>query len=59
MTFAKPRAATSEDIKNVIEGFAHAAEYLEKSGWDGVELHGGTYIRNALCSFHRGLLRAA
>lgn len=40
MTFAKPRAATDEDIKNVIEGFAHAAEYLEKAGYDGIELHG-------------------
>ncbi|KAF2640654.1 NADH:flavin oxidoreductase/NADH oxidase-like protein [Massarina eburnea CBS 473.64] len=40
MTFAKPRAATDEDIKNVIEGFAHSAEYLEKAGYDGVELHG-------------------
>lgn len=40
MTFEKPRAATDEDIKNVIEGFAHAAEYLEKAGYDGVELHG-------------------
>ncbi|KAJ4369581.1 hypothetical protein N0V83_005343 [Neocucurbitaria cava] len=40
MTFAKPRAATDEDIQNVIEGFAHSAEYLEKSGYDGIELHG-------------------
>ncbi|KAF2855111.1 NADH:flavin oxidoreductase/NADH oxidase-like protein [Plenodomus tracheiphilus IPT5] len=40
MTFAKPRAATEEDIKNVIEGFAHAAEYLEKAGYDGIQLHG-------------------
>ncbi|KAF2133830.1 FMN-linked oxidoreductase [Dothidotthia symphoricarpi CBS 119687] len=40
MTFAKPRAATEEDIKNIIEGFAHAAEYLEKAGYDGIELHG-------------------
>ncbi|KAI8943604.1 hypothetical protein NX059_001596 [Plenodomus lindquistii] len=40
MTFAKPRAATEEDIKNIIEGFAHAAEYLEKAGYDGLELHG-------------------
>ena len=40
MTFAKPRAATEEDIKNVIEGFAHAAEYLQEAGWDGIELHG-------------------
>jgi 2,4-dienoyl-CoA reductase-like NADH-dependent reductase (Old Yellow Enzyme family) len=40
MTFAKPRAATDEDIKNVIEGFAHSAEYLEKAGYDGIQLHG-------------------
>ncbi|KAH7554752.1 hypothetical protein J3E72DRAFT_441928 [Bipolaris maydis] len=40
MTFAKPRAATEEDIKNVIDGFAHAAEYLEKAGYDGIQLHG-------------------
>ncbi|KAI6934172.1 FMN-linked oxidoreductase [Hortaea werneckii] len=40
MTFAQPRAATEEDIKNVKEGFAHAAEYLEKAGYDGIQLHG-------------------
>jgi 2,4-dienoyl-CoA reductase-like NADH-dependent reductase (Old Yellow Enzyme family) len=40
MTFAKPRAATDEDIKNIIEGFAHSAEYLEKAGYDGIQLHG-------------------
>jgi 2,4-dienoyl-CoA reductase-like NADH-dependent reductase (Old Yellow Enzyme family) len=40
MTFGKPRAATEEDIANVIEGFAHAAEYLEKAGYDGIQLHG-------------------
>ncbi|KAK3672417.1 hypothetical protein LTR78_007724 [Recurvomyces mirabilis] len=40
MTFAKPRAATEEDIANVIEGFAHSAEYMEKAGFDGIELHG-------------------
>ncbi|KAF1915733.1 hypothetical protein BDU57DRAFT_518856 [Ampelomyces quisqualis] len=40
MTFAKPRVATDEDIKNVIEGFAHSAEYLEKAGYDGIQLHG-------------------
>lgn len=39
MNFNKPRAATEEDIKNIIDGFAHAAEYLEKSGWDGIQLH--------------------
>ncbi|KAI9851161.1 MAG: hypothetical protein M1838_004370 [Thelocarpon superellum] len=40
MTFAKPHAATSEEIKNIIEGFAHAAEYLHRAGYDGIELHG-------------------
>ncbi|CAM1501195.1 Fc.00g103570.m01.CDS01 [Cosmosporella sp. VM-42] len=39
MSFGKPRAATKEDIARIIEGFAHAAEYLEKAGFDGVELH--------------------
>ncbi|KAH8671649.1 NADH oxidase [Xylariales sp. PMI_506] len=39
-TYAVPRAATKEDIAGVIEGFAHAAEYLEKAGFDGIELHG-------------------
>ena len=42
MTFAKPRAASREDIDRFIEGFAHTAEYLEKAGYDGIELHGGT-----------------
>ncbi|CAI7573560.1 unnamed protein product [Penicillium pancosmium] len=40
MKFAKPRAATEEDIANIIDGFAHAAEYLEKAGFDGMQLHG-------------------
>lgn len=40
MTFAKPHAATEEEIKSVIDGFAHAAEYMEKAGFDGIELHG-------------------
>ncbi|EKG20669.1 NADH:flavin oxidoreductase/NADH oxidase [Macrophomina phaseolina MS6] len=40
MTFNKPHAATGEEIARVIDGFAHAAEYLEKAGYDGVELHG-------------------
>lgn len=39
-TFAKPRAATEEDIAGVIDGFAHAAEYLDKAGFDGMQLHG-------------------
>ncbi|ORY69097.1 NADH oxidase [Pseudomassariella vexata] len=39
-TYAVPRAATKEDIAAIIDGFAHAAEYLEKAGFDGIELHG-------------------
>jgi 2,4-dienoyl-CoA reductase-like NADH-dependent reductase (Old Yellow Enzyme family) len=40
MEFAKPHAATQDDIDRVIDGFAHAAEFLEKAGYDGIELHG-------------------
>ena len=40
MKFAKPRAATQEDIANIIDSFAHAAEYLDKAGFDGIQLHG-------------------
>ncbi|KAJ4321510.1 hypothetical protein N0V84_005313 [Fusarium piperis] len=39
-TYGDAREATKEDIAAVIEGFAHAAEYLEKAGFDGIELHG-------------------
>lgn len=39
MTFAKPHAASQEEISTIIEGFAHAAEYLEKAGFDGAQLH--------------------
>ena len=37
--FAPPRAATKEDIQGVIAGFVHVAEYLEKAGFDGIQLH--------------------
>ncbi|GAB0138951.1 hypothetical protein EsDP_00007170 [Epichloe bromicola] len=40
MWFAKPRAMEKRDIDDVIEGFAHAAEYLHGAGYDGIELHG-------------------
>lgn len=40
MTFAKPHAASLEEIQKVINGFAHCAEYLEKAGYDGIQLHG-------------------
>ncbi|KAK5425339.1 hypothetical protein LTR34_011231, partial [Exophiala xenobiotica] len=38
--FAKTREATQTDIDFLINGFVHAAEYLEAAGFDGVELHG-------------------
>ncbi|CAM1505975.1 Fc.00g116120.m01.CDS01 [Cosmosporella sp. VM-42] len=37
--FAKPRAATEADIARITTGFVHAAEYLEKAGFDGIQLH--------------------
>ncbi|KAJ5812670.1 NADH oxidase [Penicillium riverlandense] len=37
--FPPVRAATQDDIVQLIRGFAHAAEYLDKAGFDGVELH--------------------
>jgi len=40
MTFNKPHAATDDEIHRIIDGFAHASEYLEKAGYDGAELHG-------------------
>lgn len=40
MTFAKPRAMEQKDIDRVVEGFAHAADYAQKAGFDGVQLHG-------------------
>ena len=40
MSFAKPRSMTTEDIKNVTNEFAHAAEFLSKAGYDGAQLHG-------------------
>lgn len=39
-SYAVPREATKEDITRIIDGFAHAAEYLQKAGFDGIELHG-------------------
>ena len=40
MSFAKPHSASKQEIEDIIEGFAHAAEYLYKAGYDGIELHG-------------------
>ncbi|CAG8395795.1 unnamed protein product [Penicillium salamii] len=38
-TFAKPRAMFKKDFDDVIEGYAHAAEYCHKAGFDGIELN--------------------
>ncbi|KPM43765.1 hypothetical protein AK830_g2792 [Neonectria ditissima] len=40
MKFEKPRAMNEGDFERVIGGFAHAAEYLYKAGFDGIQLHG-------------------
>lgn len=40
MTFSKPHAASTEEIQKIINGFAHAAEFLHNAGYDGIELHG-------------------
>lgn len=40
MHFEKPHAATQDEIKDIVNRFAHAAEFLHKAGYDGVELHG-------------------
>ncbi len=42
MTFGKPHPATSEELERIIDGFAHSAEYLEKAGYDGIELVGAS-----------------
>lgn len=40
MTFSKPHAASKAEIDEIVEGFAYAAKYLDKAGFDGIELHG-------------------
>ncbi|KAH6661542.1 hypothetical protein F5X68DRAFT_145534 [Plectosphaerella plurivora] len=40
MKFNKPHAASHAEIAGLVDSFAHAAEYLYKAGFDGVELHG-------------------
>ncbi|RKK06456.1 hypothetical protein BFJ66_g17719 [Fusarium oxysporum f. sp. cepae] len=37
--FEKPRPMERRDLDAVLEGFAHAAEYCYKAGFDGVQLH--------------------
>ncbi|ROV88654.1 hypothetical protein VMCG_10302 [Cytospora schulzeri] len=39
MVFPPTRAATQAEIDHVVQGFAHAAAYLEAAGFDGIQLH--------------------
>jgi 2,4-dienoyl-CoA reductase-like NADH-dependent reductase (Old Yellow Enzyme family) len=55
-TFEKPRTATQDDIDNIVDGFAHAAEFLEKAGYDGIELnaaHGYLIAQFLSCTTNR------
>ncbi len=40
MRFAKPHAASTNEIKDITSRFTHAAEFLHKAGFDGIQLHG-------------------
>lgn len=40
MQFTRPHAATEQEIATIIDQFAHAAEFLGKTGYNGIELHG-------------------
>lgn len=44
--YAKPRAMEKKDIAHVVEGFTHMADYLQKAGFDGVQLHGAQYVHS-------------
>ncbi|KAI1773435.1 NADH oxidase [Hypoxylon cercidicola] len=37
--YAKPHAATEAEIESIKSAFVHAAVYLEKAGFDGIQLH--------------------
>lgn len=37
-TYAPPHAASLDEIAELIDGFAHAAEFLDRAEWDGVQL---------------------
>jgi 2,4-dienoyl-CoA reductase-like NADH-dependent reductase (Old Yellow Enzyme family) len=39
LKFNDPHAASEEEIAAIVDSFAHAAEYLEKAGFDGMQLH--------------------
>ncbi|KAI0009944.1 NADH oxidase [Xylariaceae sp. FL0662B] len=40
LRFARPHAASADEIRDIKAAFVHAAAYLEAAGFDGVQLHG-------------------
>lgn len=40
MRFAKPHAASMTEIQEIVKRFTHAAVFLHKAGYDGIQLHG-------------------
>lgn len=40
MTFGQPHPATVDEIQDIIRRWTHAAVYLHKAGYDGIQLHG-------------------
>ena len=42
LQFNDPHAASQQEIDAIIGSFAHTAEYLEKAGFDGMQLHSAT-----------------
>ncbi len=52
--FAKPRELTHEEILDLIQRYANAARIAEKSGFDGVQIHGahGYLVSQFLSPYH-------
>ncbi|KAE8377495.1 hypothetical protein BDV26DRAFT_281787 [Aspergillus bertholletiae] len=40
MMFAKPHATTKDEIRDIVKRWTHAAVYLHRAGFDGIQLHG-------------------
>ena len=38
-TFNKPHPASLSELKEIITGYRHAAEFLQNAGFDGIQLH--------------------
>ncbi|KAK3934008.1 FMN-linked oxidoreductase [Diplogelasinospora grovesii] len=38
--FGKPHPATLDEIRHITDSFVHAAVFLDKAGFDGIQLHG-------------------